>query len=445
MTATTAACAQGASVCLLDEQQTPGGQIYRSLNHCDEQRGAILGEDYLYGKTLIDPLSTIDADQTFGATVWRIDENGHIYFSTHGQAHRIQARHIIIATGALERASPVPGWTLPGVMTVGAAQILIKSSGLITEGAVLAGTGPLLYTVAVQLISAGSPPTAIVDTQQPANYVTAAKYLPSALARAATLKKGLGYLAKIRSAGIPFYRAAGDLTIEGSTAAQALSFSHKGHTVRLQTDNVLLHQGVIPNTQLTRSLRLKHEWNRAQRCFHPQTSDWGISSQSNISIAGDGGGIGGAIAAQAEGHVAALGALQSLSLITTEQRDAGAQPHRQTLKKEAGLRRFLDALYPVPEEVMRPSDHTIICRCEDVTAGEIRSFVKAGCTGPNQTKAFGRCGMGPCQGRYCGTTVTEILAAENKLSHDAVGAYRVRAPIKPITLGELASLTGTGD
>ncbi|MNT79656.1 Hydrogen cyanide synthase subunit HcnB [compost metagenome] len=85
-----------------------------------------------------------------------------------------------------------------------------------------------------------------------------------------------------------------------------------------------------------------------------------------------------------------------------------------------------------------PADDVVVCRCEEVTAGDIRGFVQLGCSGPNQTKSFGRCGMGPCQGRQCGLTVTEIIADARNVSPQEVGYYRIRPPIKPVTLGELA-------
>ena len=85
-----------------------------------------------------------------------------------------------------------------------------------------------------------------------------------------------------------------------------------------------------------------------------------------------------------------------------------------------------------------PKDEVIVCRCEEVTAGELRSFVKLGCLGPNQAKSFGRCGMGPCQGRLCGLTVTEVIADARNVAPATVGYYRIRPPIKQLTLGELA-------
>ncbi|OED38600.1 FAD/NAD(P)-binding oxidoreductase [Chromatiales bacterium (ex Bugula neritina AB1)] len=443
MAAAIMAVAHGAKTCIIDEQPAPGGQIYRALQQCDKQRGEILGNDYLHGRSLIENLTTLDADKLFGASVWRIDTSGEITYSREGNAQQITAKHIIIASGALERACPLPGWTLPGVMTVGAAQILMKSSGLFTVNAVLAGSGPLLYTVAAQLLNAGCPPRAIIDTQQLKNYFSAATHPNAAFSNVATLNKGIRYLRQIKKAGVPFYSGATQLHIKGDPEVEVISFQCRGKSHHIETSNVLLHQGVVPNTQLTRSLRLQHQWNNQQRCFHPTTDPWGIASSENISIAGDGRSIGGAINAEAEGSLVALGALEKLNLLTVAHRNKQAKSYKKTLKKEAGLRRFLDALYPVPTELIDPADSTIVCRCEEVTAGDIRSLVPAGCTGPNQTKAFSRCGMGPCQGRFCGLIVTEILAAANQLTPDQVGAYRIRSPIKPVTLAELASLATT--
>ena len=102
------------------------------------------------------------------------------------------------------------------------------------------------------------------------------------------------------------------------------------------------------------------------------------------------------------------------------------------------IRPFLDSLYRPRDENRVPKDEVIVCRCEEVTAGQLRQFVALGCLGPNQAKSFGRCGMGPCQGRMCGLTVTEVIADARSVTPETVGYYRIRPPIKPLTLGELA-------
>ena len=161
-------------------------------------------------------------------------------------------------------------------------------------------------------------------------------------------------------------------------------------------------------------------------------------------MAGDGGGIGGAAVAAMQGRLAALDIGRRLGSIDGVERDRRADPHRAAMARHLRIRPFLDALYRPVEAIRRPEDETLVCRCEEVTAGDIREMVRMGCLGPNQTKSFGRPGMGPCQGRMCGLTVSEIIAAERALPVAEVGYYRIRPPIKPITLGELAAFAPCG-
>ena len=92
-----------------------------------------------------------------------------------------------------------------------------------------------------------------------------------------------------------------------------------------------------------------------------------------------------------------------------------------------------------------PADaRTLVCRCEEITAGQIREVAAMGCVGPNQGKAFTRCGMGPCMGRECGNTVSQIIADHHGLSMQEVGHYRIRPPVRPITVGQLADLQAVG-
>jgi len=110
---------------------------------------------------------------------------------------------------------------------------------------------------------------------------------------------------------------------------------------------------------------------------------------------------------------------------------------RAGLTRERAIRPFLDALYRPAESVLTPADAVIACRCEEVSAGQIRRAVRLGATGPNQVKAFLRCGMGPCQGRVCGPIVGAVIARARGVPIAEVGNYRPRAPYKPITIGTL--------
>jgi len=247
-------------------------------------------------------------------------------------------------------------------------------------------------------------------------------------------------LAEITRARVPRHTGATGIRIEGTDRAEAVRFTSRGRSRRIACDTVFLHHGVVPNTQAARSLGVSHSWDAAQTCFVPATDTWGQSDVAGVFIAGDGAGIGGARAAESAGRLAALKIAEELGHLSAPERDHHAAPLRAAHARELAARPFLDTAYPPHAESTRPRDSTVICRCEEVTAGSIRGYAKLGCLGPNQAKAFGRAGMGPCQGRYCGLAVTMLLADANQRTPDQTGYYRIRPPLKPVTLGELAAM-----
>ncbi|MDX1605471.1 MAG: (2Fe-2S)-binding protein, partial [Candidatus Competibacterales bacterium] len=339
------------------------------------------------------------------------------------------------------RPVPVPGWTLPGVMGAGAGQILLKAAATVPGGrTVLAGSGPLLYLLAVQYIDAGVPPVALLDTTPRHHYLAALPGLPRALTAPGLLRKGLALLHRIRRASVAHTGGVSGLRALGADRLEAVEYRRGGRTETLTADLLLLHQGVVPSVQITRALHCEHDWDTDQRCWRPRLDTWGNSSLDRLMVAGDGGGIGGARAAEHQGRLAALEAACRLGAIDPARRDREAAPERRALRRELRVRPFLDRLYRPADAFCNPSDDTVVCRCEEITAGELRRVVDLGCPGPNQAKSFSRCGMGPCQGRLCGLTVSEVIAARRRVSPAEVGYYRIRPPFKPITLGALASV-----
>jgi NADPH-dependent 2,4-dienoyl-CoA reductase/sulfur reductase-like enzyme len=325
-------------------------------------------------------------------------------------------------------------------MTVGAGQILLKQSGVVPRRAVVAGCGPLIYLFAQQLIRAGTPPLALVETQDWSAMRDAIGHVGGAIRGWRYLAKGMAMLRDIRGAGVRRYTGCRSIRIKGDARAEGISFLTGGRQVDIPCDTVLLHQGVIPNTQITRALRADHVWDEQQHCFRPALDEWGRTSLPGIYVAGDGAGIGGAKAAALRGARSARHAARSLDAISDAELNARNAEIEAALAAELAVRPFLDALYPPAPEALRPHDDVIVCRCEEVTAGTVRRLAREGCIGPNQMKAFTRCGMGPCQGRYCGPVVTQLLGEVHDRSPAHIDSYRIRAPLKPITLGELASL-----
>lgn len=429
----------GLSVVVLDEQEAVGGQIYRAIERSDTRRREILGPDYTAGAPLAAAFARSGARYIPNASVWQVTRERSVHYLKDGKVGSFMAQRVVLATGALERPFPIPGWTLPGVMSAGAAQILLKSAGEVpAEPPILVGCGPLLYLLGWQYVRAGVPIRALVDTTRHEDRWRAKRHMISALRAWPYLSKGLQLMRTLRDAKVPMFEAADDLRVEGDTQARALSFSVRGVTHRIEANVILLHQGVVPNTQFTMALRAGHRWDDAQLCFTPKTDQWGELDVPGIFVAGDGAGIGGAQAAEAQGEVTAFAIAAQLGAIDKTVRDQSAAEPLRRLQGVMRIRPFLDSLYR-PREINRiPNDDVTICRCEEVTAGEVRHFVELGCLGPNQAKSFGRCGMGPCQGRLCGLTVTEVIAQARQVSPETVGYYRIRPPIKPLTLGELA-------
>ena len=439
ISAATTANKLGLHVALLDEQQRAGGQIYRDVAAVSESVGRILGPDYLHGKTLVQALEDANVERHFATSVWDVAPDLTVSALKAGQSFQLRAPQIIVATGAMERSSPLPGWTLPGVLNAGAAQIALKSAGSMPSGRiVLVGGGPLLLLVACQLIDAGAKLAGLVETSPSSNRGKAFGHVAGALMAPKLLAKGLSLISRIKRAGVPWFKAATDVRVEGTNRAEAVSFLCAGKVHTLVADAVLLHHGVVPNTQITRLLRLDHDWNAAQWAWQPRQDAFGETSQPGVRMAGDGGGIDGALAAEASGTLAALGAAHALGRISQGERDEKARAPARALRAQRRIRPFLDALYAPPDRITAPSGDTIVCRCEEVTATQIAGMTKLGCLGPNQTKFFSRCGMGPCQGRVCGLVVTGILARELGKKPDEVGAYHIRSPLKPVPLAAIA-------
>ena len=426
----------GLETVLIDEQGSPGGQMYRAIERAEP--GTPLGSDYLAGWPLVAALRASRVDYRPSTTLWHVDPEGALFLETAGRSETVTARRVLLATGALERPVPIPGWTLPGVMTAGAAQILLKSSGLVPEGrVVLAGQGPLLYLVAAQLARAGAAPVALFETAPLENYLAAIRPLAGLWAGRRRLIKGLGLISAVKRAGVRIRRGMRGLRAVGQRRLERVAWEDG----ELAADYLLLHEGIIPNVQVSLALQLRHEWDEAQLCWRPSLDAWGQTSLPNIAVAGDGGGILGTDAAVLSGRLAALDAAMWLGHIGAAERNRRAAPIRAPLDRERALRPFLDRLYRPSRSVMVPAeDEVIACRCEEVSVGKVRRATQLGAQGPNQLKAFTRCGMGPCQGRICGPVVAAIAADVLGKPIGEIGTYRPRAPFKPITVGTLADL-----
>ncbi len=437
--AASAFCARAGLKCVLfDDQTGPGGQIYRSITSSPLSRHCVLGKDYWRGETIVRDALASDAHYVAGASVWGLLSSNAVAVSVSGITRQIRAARIIIATGAMERPFPIQGWTLPGVMTCGAAQILLKSSALVPEGpTVLAGCGPLLWLLAWQYLNVGVRIDAILDTTAQRNWHRLFRHAV-AFATSSYMTEGLRLMYQVRRA-VRVVTGIVELGAEGGERVESVLWrTRRGRFERLPCNTLLLHQGVVPNVNLAMSARVEHRWSDTQLCWVPNVDDFGSTTAPAIAVAGDGAGIAGAGAAVACGQIAAIAAIRALTNKAShkdEERNARRMLHRY----QRG-RTFLDLLYQPAPHFRLPRGETIVCRCEDVTARQVIETTLLGCPGPNQIKAFLRCGMGPCQGRFCGLTITELMAETRGSSCAEVGYFHLRPPAKPIALSEFAGL-----
>jgi bacterioferritin-associated ferredoxin len=322
-------------------------------------------------------------------------------------------------------------------MTLGAAQSLLKGAGMVPSGrTVIAGTGPLLWLAASQLLAAGATIDAILETTPHENRARALPHFPGFLF-SPYFRRAMKLLVAVRGR-VPIVPQVTELRAAGATRVESISYRTAEEAGRtLSVDTLLLHQGVVPETHLAMAAGVAHRWDPGQLCWTPVVDRNGGTSVPGLLVAGDAAGIGGAQAAAWRGVLAAIAIIEAMQ---PGKKLPHAKLARTALAQFGRGRRFLDELYQPPLRFRVPSDDTLACRCEEVTAGEIRATVDAGCPGPNQVKAFLRCGMGPCQGRMCGLTVTEIIAQRRNVSPEQAGHFTARFPAKPVTLGEIASL-----
>ena len=431
----------GMDVLVLDEQARPGGQIYKNIEGADADQLNLFGTDYRDGLKLAENFRKADVTYENQALVWQVETEGWVSYSRAGASKRVRANYIIAATGAMERPMPIPGWTLPGVMGAGAVNNLAKEANLAPEGpVVLAGSGPLLLLEASLLLKKGVAIAAILETGDSLPPVKAIPKLPPALLRWDFLQKGVSMLHEIRTSRVPHYKGITRLRALGRDVLEGVSARAGGKTLNFETQTLLLHFGVIPNTHIFRQMGCRMAWQEDQRYWYPVGDTWGRTNFERIFAAGDGSGVQGGVAAQYKGQLAALEIAACSGMISTEERDRLADPIRRALAHDGLPRPFVDAMYAPRETDFLFEPETVICRCENVTVAQVRQAVDEGVRDLNELKILTRCGMGPCQGRMCGPALAEILGQELSLAPDRVGQLSVRPPITPLPLGEIAAM-----
>ncbi len=441
LTASSNLAEMGLKVLNLDEQNRLGGQIYRNVENASKDTLDKMGVEYSRGLELAQRFRKSGAEYLGNASVWNVESEGRVCYSRDGVSERITANYIIIATGAMERPIPFPGWTLPGVMGAGAVNGLAKDANLCPSGTVvLAGSGPLLLLEAALLIEKGVEVAAILETTPKIPSLSIFPNVPKALLGTDFLLKGVKMLLDIRKSGVVHHKGITNLKAHGETAVTAVAADCGGKQLNLKAEMLLVHFGVIPDTHIYRLAGCHMEWEKSQRYWYPTTDKWGRTNFERIFGAGDATGVSGAMAAEYKGELAALEVAYCHGIIPKYERDSLAESPLGKLKKDGYPRPLIDSVFAPDPKRFSFENTTVLCRCENITVGNVRNVVSEGVTDLNEVKAITRCGMGPCQGRMCGPTLGEIVAAELDISVPDAGLLTIRPPLKPIPLGEVATM-----
>lgn len=334
---------------------------------------------------------------------------------------------LILATGATDRLAPVPGWQNPGVYSLGAAQIALKAGGVaLGRRMVLAGSGPLLTLVATQLLKAGAGVAAVLDTASLAGQIAA---LPHLLARPVFATRGLalrGRLGRRYHAGVVLEEIEAD-----DRGPVALRWRDaRGRARRTACDMVGLGWHLRAETQLADLAGCAFDYDDTWAQWLPRTDRSG-RAREGLYLAGDGLRLLGADSAEITGRLAAAACLADMGLPAPE---VAADLRR--LGRFERFARGIARAFPWPADLADAlPDETVVCRCEGISAGELRQTVDYGGAEANRVKALGRAGMGRCQGRFCQLAAADLVAARAGIAARAVGRLRGQAPVRPVPIG----------
>ena len=448
LSAALAAASCGLRPVVIDENPAPGGQIYRQLpGDFQVERAKDLGHTYQKGQRLLGKAYRADIDMRLGTTVWGLFDSLTLGLECAGSAESLQCDALVLSTGGYDRAIPFPGWTLPGVMTLGGAQTLVKSQRMLPgKRIVLSGSGPFLMPVASQLIRGGAKIVAVLEASRPAGWLSRAGALWGQWER---FQEAWEYVTPLISARVRV--RFGEAVIEawgrgkvGGVVTASLDNNWRPipDTERtILADAVAVGYGFTINTQLSRLCRCEHEFKPGYGGWTVKTDSRQATSIANVFAAGEATGIGGSDIAAAEGAIAGYSAAQALGRISESEMWTRQAPYLSKLRKLRSFARVMAELFAPRAGLLDiTTPDTVVCRCEEVTAGQIQEAVDNGAHDLTGVKSRTRVGMGYCQGRVCGAAVAGLVARRTGRSEEEVGIYTGRPIVKPVSMGALANM-----
>jgi len=439
----------GASVLVIDENPRPGGQYYRVPAETDAHRAPFMAYLARGQKKLAAALSLPGVEFRAGTQLFDLTPGFRAGLNQiGGGASFVTAKTVLVATGAYENVVPFPGWTLPGVMTLGAAQNLFKTQGA-TPGRtiVMAGSGPFLWLVSDQLQRAGA---GVVEVLEGSPLARSFGFGLRSWNAPLMALQGMGFWARLFTGKAKFQfgwhviAAHGKERLERITVAPITGAGIDMSRARdIACDTLCLSHTLIPSTDIARLMSVATALDPVSGAAVPQSGPFLETSVPGLFVAGEANGIGGGPVAEAEGALAGIGMAQSLGRLATGTASAEADPPRRTAAARRSIVRDMFRTYAPPAVLTEAiADTTTVCRCEEVTAGEVRATCRAGDTHADIVKSRTRTGMGYCQGRMCGPTVQQLMA--DTLGTALPAPFKPRAPLKPLPVNELVKAEGIG-
>ncbi len=452
LSAAIAASKCGLRPVVIDENPAPGGQIYRQLpREFQVERPQALGITYEKGQRLLARAYDANIELKLGTTVWGLFDNQVLGLESEGKAESLQCGALVLATGGYDRAIPFPGWTLPGVMTLGGAQTLVKSQRMLPgKKIILSGAGPFLLPVTSQLVEAGATIVAVLEASKPLGWLSSAGSLWGQWDR---FREGWDYLKPLLKArvGVRFGQAVieawGRGKVEGVVTA-SLDDDWRpipGTEKTILVDAVAVGYGFSVNTQLSRLCKCEHEFREGYGGWTVKVDNRQATSVAKVFAAGETTGIGGSDIAAAAGSISGYSAAEALGMISESEARARQRPYLERLRKLRPFARMMADLFSPRDGLLDiTSSDTVVCRCEEVTAAQIHEAIDSGANDLTGVKSRTRAGMGMCQGRVCGASVATLVARRTGRRQDEVGSFTGRPIVKPVSMGALAEL-GRGE
>ena len=453
MCAAVEAAKSGVRECILvDEAPALGGQIYRSMpGEFSAGKKHRESRDFVRGQALRDEFEA-SADRvkrmsnTAALGVW-IDPIPKILFGRDDRCGIIAPSKLIIAAGAYDRPVAFPGWTLPGVMTAGGVQNLVKTMGICPgKRALVAGTGPLLLVVANQLADSGVEVAAVLEAGRRPGKVRAASAL---FGHGNLMREAWSCFTGLRRRGIPLLYNHAVFRADGTGAVESVDYGPVDlsdwspdfeRSSRVDVDLLVVGYGFVPNTELTTLAGCQHRYDEALGGWVPVRDESMRTTVPGVLAAGDSSGVAGSLVAEQEGRVAGIIAAEQLGALTHAEAAARLATPMKKLRSLARPRRYLDELSRLRPGLARLADEeTVMCRCEEVRRSDVDEALNdRGGRDLQSVKLATRLGMGPCQGRYCGPACALYISGRLSCRPETCGRVNPQPPIKPVTMGALA-------